>query len=46
MSNATAFIVVDMLVTTSVWDKDTSSSNGITYGSKIYISNYFEEIMA
>ena len=46
MSDSTAYMVADMLVTTSGWATGTSSVNGITYGSKTGTSNYSDEIMA
>lgn len=45
MSEQTAYMVADMLVTTSGWATGTSSVNGITYGSKTGTSNYATEIM-
>ena len=46
MSEATAYMVADMLVTTSGWATGASSVNGIVYGSKTGTSNYSDEIMA
>lgn len=45
MSTETAYMVADMLVTTSGWATGTSSVNGITYGSKTGTSNYSAETM-
>lgn len=45
MSEATAYMVADMLVTTSGWATGASSVNGISYGSKTGTSNYSTEIM-
>ena len=45
MSESTAYMVADMLVTTSGWATGTSSVNGITYGSKTGTSNYSTETM-
>lgn len=45
MSEATAYMVADMLVTTSSWATNATSVNGITYGSKTGTSNYSEEVM-
>lgn len=45
MSEATAYMVADMLVTTSGWATGTSSVNGIKYGSKTGTSNYSSEII-
>lgn len=45
MSESTAYMVADMLVTTSGWATGTSSVNGITYGSKTGTSNYSEDVM-
>lgn len=45
MSDATAYMVADMLVTTSGWATNASSVNGITYGSKTGTSNYSTETM-
>lgn len=46
MSDATAYMVADMLVTASSWATGASSVNGVTYGSKTGTSNYSDEIMA
>ena len=46
MSDSTAYMVADMLVTASGWATGTSSVNGVTYGSKTGTSNYSEEVMA
>lgn len=45
MSDATAYMVADMLVTGSGWVTGSSSINGITYGSKTGTSNYSDETM-
>jgi len=45
MSDSTAYMVADMLVTASGWATGTSSVNGVTYGSKTGTSNYSDEIM-
>lgn len=45
MSESTAYMVTDMLITTSGWATGTSSVNGITYGSKTGTSNYSEDVM-
>lgn len=45
MSDATAYMVADMLVTGSGWVTGSSSVNGITYGSKTGTSNYSDETM-
>ena len=45
MSTETAYMIADMLVTTSGWATGTSSVNGITYGSKTGTSNYSTETM-
>lgn len=45
MSSATAYMVADMLVTTSGWATGSSSVNGISYGSKTGTSNYSDDIM-
>lgn len=46
MSDSTAYMVADMLVTASSWATGASSVNGVTYGSKTGTSNYSEEVMA
>jgi penicillin-binding protein 1A len=46
MSDSTAYMVADMLVTASGWATGTSSVNGVTYGSKTGTSNYSEDIMS
>lgn len=45
MSEATAYMTADMLVTTSGWATGSSSVNGISYGSKTGTSNYSDDIM-
>ncbi len=46
MSDATAYIVADMLVTGSTWvTTNRTSINGITYGSKTGTSNYPAEVI-
>ena len=45
MSDATAYMVADMLVTGSGWVTGSSSINGVTYGSKTGTSNYSDETM-
>ncbi len=45
MSDATAYMVADMLVTGSGWVTGSSSINGVTYGSKTGTSNYSDDIM-
>ena len=45
MSEETAYMVADMLVTTSGWAAGFSSVNGITFGSKTGTSNYSDEVM-
>ncbi len=45
MSDATAYMVADMLVTGSGWVTGSSSINGITYGSKTGTSNYDDATM-
>ena len=45
MSDSTAYMVADMLVTASGWATGSSSVNGVTYGSKTGTSNYSDEIM-
>ena len=45
MSDATAYMVTDMLVTTSSYVTNATSVNGVTYGSKTGTSNYSEDIM-
>lgn len=45
MSDATAYMVADMLVTTSGWATGFSSVNGVSFGSKTGTSNYSDEIM-
>ena len=46
MSDSTAYMVADMLVTTSGWATGFSSVNGVSFGSKTGTSNYSDEIMA
>ncbi|MBP3920312.1 MAG: transglycosylase domain-containing protein [Bacilli bacterium] len=46
MSEATAYMVADMLVTTSGWATGSSSVNGISYGSKTGTTNYDDKTMA
>jgi len=46
MSDSTAYMVADMLVTASSWATGMSSVNGVTFGSKTGTSNYSEEVMA
>lgn len=46
MSEATAYMVADMLVTTSGWATGTSSVNGISFGSKTGTTNYDDKTMA
>ena len=45
MSDSTAYMVADMLVTTSGWAVGYSNVNGISFGSKTGTSNYSDEIM-
>ena len=45
MSEETAYMVADMLVTTSGWAAGFSSVNGVTFGSKTGTSNYSDEVM-
>ena len=45
MSDATAYMVADMLVTTSGWAVGYNSVNGVSFGSKTGTSNYSDEIM-
>ena len=45
MSDSTAYMVADMLVTTSGWATGFSSVNGVSFGSKTGTSNYSDEIM-
>lgn len=45
MSDSTAYMVADMLVTGSGWVTGSSSINGITYGSKTGTSNYDDNTM-
>lgn len=45
MSDATAYMVADMLVTASGWVTGSSSVNGVVYGSKTGTSNYSDETM-
>ena len=46
MSDSTAYMVADMLVTTSGWATGFNSVNGVSFGSKTGTSNYSDEIMA
>lgn len=45
MSDATAYIVTDMLVTASSWVTGPATINGVTFGSKTGTSNYSTEVM-
>ena len=45
MSESTAYMVADMLVTTSGWATGFNSVNGVSFGSKTGTSNYSDEIM-
>ena len=45
MSAETAYMVTDMLISTSVYVTKASSVNGVTYGSKTGTSNYPSEIL-
>ena len=45
MDDSTAYMVADMLVTTSGWAVGYNSVNGVTFGSKTGTSNYPDEIM-
>lgn len=45
MSDATAYMVTDMLISTSGYVTKTTSVNGITYASKTGTSNYPEDVM-
>ena len=46
MDDSTAYMVADMLVTTSGWAVGYNNVNGVTFGSKTGTSNYSDEIMA
>ena len=46
MSDSTAYMVADMLVTTSGWAVGYNNVNGVSFGSKTGTSNYSDEIMA
>lgn len=45
MSDSTAYMVADMLVTTSGWAVGYNNVNGVAFGSKTGTSNYSDEIM-
>jgi len=45
MSDSTAYMVADMLVTTSGWAVGYNNVNGVSFGSKTGTSNYSDEIM-
>lgn len=46
MDDSTAYMVADMLVTTSGWAVGYNNVNGVTFGSKTGTSNYSDETMA
>lgn len=46
MDDSTAYMVADMLITTSGWAAGYNSVNGVTFGSKTGTSNYSDETMA